>query len=199
MKKGRLIPAKKSAGSILLISSLLIGSALLRVVSGATQAVATESPFESTDVDNADRETSNPDMGRDQFAEMLAAFQQRELRIAENERTIDTRLKALAIADGEIERRLAALKEAEESLRSVLALADTAAEDDLARLTSVYESMKPKDAAPLFEQMDPKFAAGFLSRMKPEAAAGVMAGLSPEAAYTISVILAGRNANVPEG
>jgi flagellar motility protein MotE (MotC chaperone) len=198
MKKGRLIPAKKSAGSILLISSLLIGSALLRIVSGATQAVATESPFESADIDNSDQESSNRGLSRDQFAEMLAAFQQREMQIAENERAINTRLKALEIADGEIEQRLAALKEAEDSLRSLLALADTAAEDDLVRLTSVYESMKPKDAAPLFEQMDPTFAAGFLSRMKPDAAAGVMAGLSPEAAYTISVILAGRNANVPE-
>lgn len=45
--------------------------------------------------------------------------------------------------------------------------------------------------------MDPGFAAGFLGRMRPEAAAGIMTGLSPETAYTISVVLAGRNADVP--
>ena len=38
-----------------------------------------------------------------------------------------------------------ALKLAEERLSATLARADTAAEDDVARLTTVYENMKPKD------------------------------------------------------
>ncbi|MEZ5673973.1 MAG: hypothetical protein R3D81_01625 [Thalassovita sp.] len=79
-----------------------------------------------------------------------------------------------------------------------MAVADQAAERDIGTLVAVYENMKPKDAAPLFEEMDPNFAAGFLSRMKPEAAAGIMAGLSPNVAYTISVVLAGRNAEAPK-
>jgi len=33
--------------------------------------------------------------------------------------------------------------------------------------------------------------------MRPEAAAAIMAGLSAEAAHLFSVVLAGRNANVP--
>jgi flagellar motility protein MotE (MotC chaperone) len=33
--------------------------------------------------------------------------------------------------------------------------------------------------------------------MRPDAAAGIMAGLQPQTAYTISVVLAGRNAKVP--
>ena len=79
-----------------------------------------------------------------------------------------------------------------------MAYADTAAEGDLARLTAVYENMKPKDAAALFEEMDPDFAAGFLGRMRADSAAGIMAGLSPPVAYSVSVLLAGRNANVPK-
>jgi flagellar motility protein MotE (MotC chaperone) len=58
--------------------------------------------------------------------------------------------------------------------------------------------MKPKDAAALFEEMDPGFAAGFLGRMRAVAAASVMAGLSPQTAYSVSVIMAGRNANAPK-
>ena len=46
--------------------------------------------------------------------------------------------------------------------------------------------------------MEPDFAAGFLGRMRPDAAAAVMAGLTPETAYSISVILAGRNATAPK-
>ena len=107
-------------------------------------------------------------------------------------------MKALDIADQAIQKKLVDLQQAEQKLLATLSLADGAAEADVTRLTSVYEQMKPKDAAALFETMDPTFAAGFLARMKPEAAAGVMAGLSPEAAYTISVVLAGRNGEVPK-
>ena len=57
--------------------------------------------------------------------------------------------------------------------------------------------MKPKDAAALFEEMSPEFAAGFLGLMRADAAALIMTGLEPTTAYSISVILAGRNANVP--
>jgi flagellar motility protein MotE (MotC chaperone) len=49
----------------------------------------------------------------------------------------------------------------------------------------------------LFETMAPDFAAGFLARMRPEAAAAVLSGMTPGAAYTVSVLLAGRNALVP--
>jgi flagellar motility protein MotE (MotC chaperone) len=45
--------------------------------------------------------------------------------------------------------------------------------------------------------MDPVFAAGFLGRMRSDAAAAILAGLPPELAYSISVVLAGRNASVP--
>jgi len=47
--------------------------------------------------------------------------------------------------------------------------------------------------------MAPDFAAGFLSRMQPAAAAAIMAGMTPEQAYSISVLIAGRNAMAPKG
>jgi flagellar motility protein MotE (MotC chaperone) len=90
------------------------------------------------------------------------------------------------------------MKAAEEELKATLALADGAAEDDIARLTAVYQAMKPKDAAALFETMSPEFAAGFLGRMPPDSAAAILSGMSSEAAYGISVIVAGRNADVPK-
>jgi flagellar motility protein MotE (MotC chaperone) len=76
-----------------------------------------------------------------------------------------------------------------------MALSDSAADDDVARLVTVYEGMKPKDAAQLFEAMDPPFAAGFLARMAPEAAAAIFSNLPPGPAYALSVEMAGRNAN----
>ncbi len=105
--------------------------------------------------------------------------------------------QSLKFAEEQIARRLGELKAAEAELSRLLSVSETAAEEDLARLTAVYENMKPKQAALLFEQMAPEFAAGFMGRMRADAAALIMAELPAEAAYAISVILAGRNARAP--
>ncbi|MEP2470039.1 hypothetical protein [Roseobacter sp.] len=202
MKKFAFLTGRSGRGSILLISGLLVGSAVLRIAIGAGQAVATENPtamIEPTEPLTAQVAQPAPEEGREQLSKMLKSFQEREARLAKKENEIDMRMKALSVADQEIERRLANLKDAEDTLRGLMALANTAAEDDLVRLTAVYENMKPKDASALFEQMEPGFAAGFLGRMRADAAAGILSGLSPQVAYSISVILAGRNADIPEG
>jgi flagellar motility protein MotE (MotC chaperone) len=105
--------------------------------------------------------------------------------------------RALRLAETKLDEKLEALAEAERRLRETNALADGAAAADLERLTRMYERMKPKEAAALFETMDPNFAAGFLGQMRPDAAAEILAGLSPQKAYTVSLVLAGRNMDVP--
>ena len=189
---------KARIGALVLISTLMISSAVLRLVFEAGPALAREaSDIASHRTPTAEGESPRPSLAPEDMAGLLKAFRDREDALQHREMEIEDRMKALSIADAALERRLAALIEAEENLRATLALADGAAERDLAGLTSVYEKMKPKETAALFEEMAPQFAAGFLSRMRPEIAAGVMAGLSPQAAYSISVILAGRNTSVP--
>ncbi len=189
----------RGRGTLGILVLLLAGSAFVRIVGSADMVMA-----EARDAMAAIEEPATgrePAKGTPEPAEldaMLRAFEDREARIRAQEEQIEKRLKALNIADEKISERLAELKAAEGELRATLALASTAAEDDLARLTAVYENMKPKTAAALFEEMAPEFAAGFLGRMRPASAAAVMAGLTPEAAYTISAILAGRNANAPK-
>lgn len=198
-KRSNRKPRRRKApgrGSLVTISALLIGSAMIRVGDDAGQAfakVSNESELSQTDAMASREKGKSPE----ELHAMLEAFREREARIAQQEVALQDRMQALKFASREIDRKLAELTAAEEALRETIALADTAAESDLDRLTRVYESMKPKQAAALFEEMDPEFAAGFLGRMRPEAAAAVMAGLSPEAAHSFSVVLAGRNANVP--
>ncbi|WP_171175448.1 MotE family protein [Ruegeria sp. HKCCD8929] len=179
-----------------MISLLLIGSALIRLGLEAGPALArelVEDPPKSKMAKNHEQAPGAEDLHR-----LLQMLRQRESDLKQREADYTDRMKALEIANKALENRLSELQQAEESLKATLALADVAAENDLTRLTDVYQNMKPKEAAALFEEMDPTFAAGFLARMQPEAAAGVMAGLSPQAAYTISVVLAGRNASVPK-
>ncbi len=187
---------RPARGALVVVATLFISSGLLRIGLEAGHAFARESVDElpAAHMANVKGTCETPE----DLRETLELFRDREARIAKREAQIADRIQALAVADKEIEARLAELVQAESDLRKLLVLADEAAEGDLARLTSVYEAMKPKDAAALFEEMAPEFASGFLSRMKPEAAAGIMSGLSPQVAYTLSAVMAGRNANAPK-
>ena len=183
-------------GALVIIATLLTSSALIRLGDDAGQAFARED--NAPEMSAAEAIPSSPDTPTSEgLKQMLEALRARETRVKQQEAALQDRMQALKIANQEITTKLAALTAAEEKLRGTIALADTAAEDDLVRLTKVYESMKPKQAAALFEEMNPDFAAGFLARMRPEIAAGIMASLSPQAARAFSVVMAGRNANVP--
>lgn len=186
---------RATRGALVVVAMLLIGSAMLRMGHDAGRAFGNAAPAVAPTEASADAVAcdASPD-----FAAMLEAFRQRDARLNEREAAVMDRMQALRVADEAIERKLAQLIEAEQQLADTITIADTAAEDDIGRLTRVYETMKPKQAAALFEEMSPEFAAGFLGRMKPEAAAQIMAGLSPGAAHSFSVVLAGRNANAPK-
>jgi len=187
----------KTRGVLPVVAGLLIVSATIRLVGDAGPAVAAgmaeaETPVASEPMPAVAEAAPSMDAPG-----LMAALQDREERVARREARIADRMQALAVAESEVEEKILALEEAEASLAALLALASTAAEDDLDRLTVVYENMKPTDAAALFETMEPAFSAGFMGRMQPEAAAAIMTNLAPETAYLISVVLAGRNANAP--
>ena len=191
---------RSGRGSLALIAVLFAGSAGLRVFLGASEVIAAQ------DSTPPSVPSSNPIIAAEQArqeekeraSKLLNSLLEREKAVEERERQVRMRIEAMSLAQEELDRSIAELTAAEQELRSTIALAEGAAERDIQQLITVYENMKPKDAAVLFEQMDPDFAAGFLGRMRPDAAAGIMTGLSPEVAYSISAILAGRNANVPK-
>lgn len=133
-----------------------------------------------------------PDVGY-----LLASIQERQDQLARREEELAQRLQLLNSVEARVAQQMIALEQAEQKLASTLAIADGATENDLARLTAVYEKMKPKNAAEIFQTMEMSFAAGFLSRMKPEAAAGIMSEMPADTAYSVSVFMAGRNATAP--
>lgn len=181
------------------ISAMLLLSAFLRAAQGPAQAIALETRDEEVqqDADLAMEKDTMSCADSDHFRTLLSDLKSREERIEAAEADLLDRAQALNVAESQVREQLEELVAAERELRATMALAQEAAENDLNRLTTVYENMKPADAIPLFEEMTPDFAAGFLGRMRPDMAAAIMSGLQPEIAYSISVILAGRNANVP--
>ena len=192
---------KSGKGALWIVAIILMASAVARLAGGTGQAIANTVDDLMGDAEShADQGMSMADpmcKSDDEVGLILAAVLKRENAIEDQERKLAERAASLDFAEKTIRENLTALKQAEDSLAATIATAETASEDDLARLTAVYENMKPKDAALLFEEMAPEFAAGFIARMRPDSAAPVMTGLAPQTAYSISVILAGRNANVP--
>ena len=186
-------PRKRAGRGALVILALLFAcSGALRMGAGAGVAMASGPEVPLAGEGAAPLNCPEPPLA------LAEALSKRAAHVASQEAALADRMAALALAESAIAARITEMAAVEAQLAQTLSLADGAAEDDLVRLTAVYEAMKPKDASALFETMAPEFAAGFLGRMRPDAAAAVMTGLSPKAAYGISVLLAGRNALVPK-
>lgn len=198
MKIKRKMPKRSWAsgrGALSAVALILIGSALFRISdSGAAIALELKDKLQDENVAASDVEVKDltPDL-----VQLLAETRDREAQLAEREAKVEARVQALALIESAVAEDLQRLEAAEAELRATMAQADKAAEGDIGQLTAVYENMKPEQASALFAMMEPSFAAGFLGRMRSDSAAAILAGLEPDQAYQISVVLAGRNADVP--
>lgn len=190
----RLRRRRMRLGGLTIVTVLLAVSGVIRIGAGASGAALAVG---SLTQDGDEIAAVGPCEGTPASEELLAAFRARDARLTAREAQLADRMQAMHIAEAEIDEKLVALQEAQQTLSATLAEAATAANDDITRLTAVYENMKAPDAAALFEEMAPEFAAGFMARMNAPAAAGIMTNLSAERAYSISAIIAGRNANAP--
>lgn len=169
--------------TLFLSGALRLGMASVAIAKSSEPVTALQAPASAADPD---------------LAELLAMLQSRATELDEREAAVSTRERDLKASEALILENLAKLEATEQRLTQTVAKVAGASSDDIDRLTSVYEAMKPKEAALLFEQMTAEFAAGFLGRMSATAAAGIFSGLSAEKAYEVSVVLAGRNAKAPK-
>lgn len=178
-----------------IIMSCLLISAVIRLGTGG-MAIAQEIAMraEEPPIALAPLAPRKPEI---QVGSLLESIRTRQEQLTQREVEIGERQLVLNMVEQQIAQQLVVLKQAEQKLANTLAIADSAAENDLAQLTSVYEKMKTKNAAEIFGTMEISFAAGFLSRMKPESAAGILSEMPPTSAYSISVIMAGKNARAP--
>lgn len=188
---------RKKSGSLLAIAALFAIGGALKIGMTATQAIAL-----APDLKLPRGEEPFVDYREEELKDLFAALAKREAfnterakELAEKEAMIEAKLETLEVKKAEALSLIEELEAENERLRRTMGLGETAAEDDLDKLTKVYEAMKPKDAAGLFVEMDLEFAAGFLGRMKAQSAAAIMGNLPSAKAYSISAILAGRNAS----
>lgn len=169
--------------------ALLVLSAFTRIVSASLSTVSEDAP----EAPMARGALLCPPS--DEVSMLLDRIAARDEALGAREDAAALREQDVAVARQEIAASLVVLTEAEARLAERMAQSSTAAEGDVGRLVTVYEGMKPKDAALLFGTMEPAFAAGFLARMDAGAASAIFSNLPPDTAYALSVLMAGRNAN----
>jgi flagellar motility protein MotE (MotC chaperone) len=186
-------PARGAIGGVSLIVFCFLGSAALRIGEHG-HAIAQEIGS------LANQEAAPTPIAAPAPADaegLLAAIRERESQLEAESTRLAERAQTLEVAEAKLAEQLAAFEVAQRGLEETLALADSAAERDIARMTTVYEAMKPADAAKIVEKMELNFAAGLVVRMRPELAAQVLTGMDPERAYAITVMVASRNAAAP--
>jgi flagellar motility protein MotE (MotC chaperone) len=121
-------------------------------------------------------------------------------RLQERRQEIDGRAREIEIREGLLKATEKRLENKVEELKGVEARISAAAqqkdEADAARfkgLVTMYENMKPKDAAKIFDRLEMGILIEIASRIKPAKMSDVLAQMSAEAAERLTVELARRS------
>jgi len=123
---------------------------------------------------------------------ILERLSDRRQQLDQRSRELEMRENLLKAAEKRVEARVTELKELEAKVKSSLEQRD---QDELKRFKGVvtmYENMKPKDAARIFDRLDLKILVDVSTQMKPATMSSILAQMSPDAAERLTVELANR-------
>lgn len=146
---------------------------------GGTEAAEAGGPAGSVDPRLSKAEMS--------VLESLAARREELKKRAE---ALDMREQVTAAAEKRVEDRIAELRALDEKINVRIAEIDAAHEEKMMGLVSMYEGMKPKDAARIFERLDMGVLLDVVKRMQPRRMSAVLAAMDPVVAQDLTVELA---------
>ncbi len=121
---------------------------------------------------------------------VLESLSTRREELKRRAEALDMREQILAAAEKRVEDRIAELKALDEKINSRIVEIDEAHEEKMAGLVSMYEGMKPKDAARIFERLDMGVLLDVVKRMQPRRMSAVLAAMDPVVAQDLTMELA---------
>ncbi|MHA7777720.1 MotE family protein [Roseibium sp. M-1] len=127
---------------------------------------------------------------------VLESLGKRRENLQEQEGQLDLREKLLKATEERIEKRVEELKKLEERIEQAVDQKKKQEENEIAGLVTMYENMKPKDAARIFDRLSLPILLKVVRQMKPRKMADVLAKMDPEAAERLTVAIAS-NASEP--
>ncbi len=126
---------------------------------------------------------------------VLESLGKRRENLQEQEGQLDLREKLLRATEERIQKKIDELKKLEKGIEAVVEEKKTQEEDEIAGLVTMYENMKPKDAARIFDRLSLPVLLKVVRQMKPRKMAAILARMSPASAEKLTVAIA----SAPEG
>jgi len=131
---------------------------------------------------------------------ILERLQERRQELDTRARELDIRESLIQSAEKRMEARLAELKEVEQRVKVETHQKDDAETARLKGLITMYEAMKPRDAAKIFNGLDSSVLLEVTSQISPRQMAEILAQMSPDVAQRLTVDLASKAQQVkPDG
>ena len=123
---------------------------------------------------------------------ILERLQQRRQELDTRARELDIREGLIAAAEKRVEARLAELKAVEAQITVATGKKEEAEAARFKGLVTMYESMKPRDAAKIFDRLEVAVLLEVASQINPRRMADILALMAPETAQRLTVELATR-------
>ena len=130
---------------------------------------------------------------------ILERLQSRREELDTRARELDMRENLIQGAEKRVEARLNELKEVEARIKVETAQKDQAEVAGLKDLVTMYENMKPRDAAKIFDRLDITVLIEVASQINPRKMSDIMAQMSAETAERLTVELANKAQQVKSG
>jgi flagellar motility protein MotE (MotC chaperone) len=130
---------------------------------------------------------------------ILEHLQERRQELDRRARELDIREGLIAEAEKRMDGKLAEIKEAQSQLVTDEQKKDAAETARFKGLVTMYENMKPRDAAKIFDRLEVDVLLQVASQMNPRTMSEILAQMSPDAAERLTVELANRAKGAPKG
>jgi flagellar motility protein MotE (MotC chaperone) len=122
--------------------------------------------------------------------QLLARLADRRGKLDDLAKELDMRASLVAAAEKRLDERTAALKAMEDRINAIVDTQKAAEDAQFKSLVSLYENMRPQDAATIFDALDMEVLLRVSRAINPRKMAPIMAKMNPQVAQALTVRLA---------
>jgi flagellar motility protein MotE (MotC chaperone) len=123
---------------------------------------------------------------------ILERLQERRQELEKRARELDIREGLIADAEKRVESKLMQIKEGQQQLAAAAQKKEEAEAARFKSLVTMYETMKPRDAAKIFDRLEVNVLLQVASMMNPRSMSEILALMTPDRAEQLTVELANR-------
>ncbi|WP_306257709.1 MotE family protein [Pararhizobium sp. IMCC21322] len=203
MKDVRLLPILMVACSAMLALKFLgfinLPGSVWQEFAGTTNVFAQEAEAGADQADATGDMTMVPGMeasiveglpARNTELSILESLRGRRKELMQREEELQLRENLIEAAEGRLESRIGQLEALEQRLQAATEAELGARKEELRGLVTMYETMKPKEAARIFDRLQMDVLIDVVLAMNPRKMASVLASMNPEAAQRLTIEMA---------